>query len=56
MSNARHESGYVSLHVCLEGIHVGVELRSGGNVDAVVDLEVHEAVALECMEFIPDAT
>ena len=29
-----------------------VELRSGGNVDAIMDLKIHEAVTLE---FIPDA-
>ena len=54
MSNAGHECGYVPLHVCLECVHVGVELRSGRNVDAIVDLEIHEAVTLERMEFVTD--
>ena len=31
-----------------------MELRSGCDVDVVMDLEVHEAIALENMEFISD--
>ena len=54
MSNARHECGYVSMHVCFECVHVGMELRSGRDVDVVVDLEIHEAITLERMEFISD--
>ena len=54
MSNAGHECGYVSLHVCLECVHVGLELRPGHDVDAIMDLEIHEAVTLERMEFVSD--
>ena len=54
MSNAGHECGYVSLHVCLERVHVGMELRPGRDVDAIMVLEIHEAVTLECMEFVSD--
>ena len=54
VANTGHECGYVALHVCLECVHVSLELGSGCDVDAIMDLKVHEAVALECMEFIAD--
>ena len=46
----------VPLCIELERLHFCVELRSGGNVYAVVDLEVQEFVALKCMVFIADAS
>ena len=54
MSNAGHKCGYVALHVCLECVHVRVELGSGRDVDAIMDLEIHEAVTLERMELVAD--
>ena len=54
MSNAGHKCRYVALHVCLECVHVSLELGSGRDVDAIMDLKVHEAVALECMELVTD--
>ena len=54
MSNAGHKCGYVALHVCLECVHVCLELGSGRDVDAIMDLEINEAVTLECMELVTD--
>ena len=54
MSNAGHKCGYVALHVCLECVHVSLELGSRRDVDAVMDLEINEAITLECMELVPD--
>ena len=56
MFNAGHKSCDVLLCIELERLHFCVELRSGGNVDAVVDLEVQESVALKRMVFITDAS
>ena len=44
-----HESCDISLCVWLEDLHHHNELRSGCYMDVVVDLEVQELGALECM-------
>ena len=54
MSNAGHKCGYVALHVCLECVHVSLELGSGRDVDAIMDLKINEAITLECVELITD--
>ena len=49
---AGHKSCDVTLCIELERLHFCVELRSGGNVDVIVDLKVQEFGTLKCMLFI----
>ena len=54
--DAGHESCDVALCVELESLHFCMELRSGSNVDVIVDLDVQEYGALKCMIFITYAS
>ena len=51
-----HESCDVSLCVWLEGLHYRDTLWSGCYVDVIIDLEVQELGALECMVFVPNGS
>ena len=40
----------------LEGLHFCMELWSGSYVDTIVDLEIQEFSALECMVFVANSS
>ena len=56
VADAVHEEGDVSLDVCREVLHGREELRSGGDVDGAIHLEVQELGAHEGMVFVADGS